>query len=70
MNHKNQEPTNITIDQTTLIHDELSFRTDFKLTKEDINVLEYQWFALPKGHSAEGAVMASCLGLEWQGVQA
>ncbi len=70
MAYKNEE---LSIDQSTLIHEELSFRHDFEVILDtdinhDLNVLNYNWYPLNDGAAPKDQPIASCLGLKWLGV--
>jgi len=61
------------VDQTALIHEELSFHPEFQLNR-DVNVLDYTWHPIDNQTAPEclsnGNVTAHVLGCNWIGLRA
>lgn len=60
--------THSTIYQTDLVHEVVSLRSDFKLSDETKDVLEYHWYLVEESESHH--LTASCLGSTWVGIKA
>lgn len=66
------------IEQTNLVHDVLSLRTDFEVLPvtlgqpDDLDFLEYRWYSMPsdmKSAPAGADVIGQYQGLRWAGVR-